>query len=294
MRSAKHRRGSGTSSIIDDGVISVDLNDFTQVPNSDLKSLQKSLSSDNTAVLYRFGQEIGTVPIRNSLPTTLPKMGNSANLEQLIAHGYNQDDENSYISQITNNLQQLKPASKTLKLVSGSQFRLQTKGVQPCQQCEIFEKMNKKNKETIRSLKLQLLRMEENFKDLKYTKVRDSAQSDTMKISLDTNSFVHSDDTELNQRCDALEDEVTKLKKVLQYERSIKDSMRNSLEETKRNSSAEIKRLSDEATLAINRSRNMEETITLLRSLQIEYEAKVNYYKDDLEKTEQQLQDALL
>jgi predicted nucleic acid-binding Zn-ribbon protein len=115
-----------------------------------------------------------------------------------------------------------------------------------------------------------------------------------MKISLDTNSFVHSDDTELNQRCDALEDEVTKLKKVLQYERSIKDSMRNSLEETKRNSSAEIKRLSDEATLAINRSRNMEETITLLRSLQIEYEAKVNYYKDDLEKTEQQLQDALL
>jgi hypothetical protein len=43
-----------------------------------------------------------------------------------------------------------------------------------CEQCDAFDRVLKKNKETIRSLKFQLIRCEEKYHDLKVSKTHDS------------------------------------------------------------------------------------------------------------------------
>jgi hypothetical protein len=158
-------------------------------------SSQKSVGSDSTALLYRYGQEIGSSSIKssfsagtlgtglsmsmNQLPARMinssggimyPSGMNPQNYEQFLLHQAHlqqqqpmntvnagqslarssfsssiADDEHSLLSQVTaGNTTQLR--NKPLKVVSGSQFRLTTKGTGPCPHCEVLEKTNKKNR----------------------------------------------------------------------------------------------------------------------------------------------------
>lgn len=267
------------------------------VPNSAPPSRsQKSISSESTALLYKYGQEVGPSSLRSS-GSFGGKLGISQSYDQFLQsqsqsqHSFGNDDE-TMISQVTSS--NLRIPSKPLKMVSGSQFRLTTKGTGPCPSCEALERTNKKSKETIRALKLQILRMEENFKDLKYAKNRDSFSStESLKISADS-SFVPSEDKELAQRYNALEEELAKLKKVLAYERNINDGMRHSLEEAKTTHQTEMKKMNDELLLTSNKNRNMEETISSLQRTKADFELKILMYKQQLEKAQQELEEALL
>lgn len=51
------------------------------------------------------------------------------------------------------------------KLVHGSQFRMPQRLAPPCEQCDVLSNNLKKSKETIRSLKLQISRLEERLHD---------------------------------------------------------------------------------------------------------------------------------
>eukprot|EP01033_Poteriospumella_lacustris_P010055 gene10055-7183_t len=285
-------------------------------------STQKSVGSDATALLYRYGQEIGSTSLKSSFsagsigsgsltmnPAHLPRMmtgppssgsvlfppgSNPQSYEQFLqaqhmvqlaqlaqpfnatrgsfASSLGDYDEQSLMSHATAANQGVASRSnnKPLKVVSGSQFRLTTKGSGPCPNCDAMDKANKKNKELIRTLKLQIIRMEENFKDLKYMKANNTTQPDPgLKLSTDNNTLVVSEDKEWEARCQALEDELAKLKKVLAYERNINENMRTNLEEAKKLHTSEMKQMSDDCLLANNRCRNMEETITQLRNSKV-------------------------
>jgi hypothetical protein len=90
------------------------------------------------------------------------------------------------------------------KLVSGSQFRNTTKlGATKCEQCFIFDRVNKKHKETIRGLRLQIARLEEQNHDLKRFKTNDSGHHILLKPSgggggslTATSSMIEEDDEE--------------------------------------------------------------------------------------------------
>ena len=57
--------------------------------------------------------------------------------------------------------------SHSSKLVHGSQFRMPQRLAPPCEQCDVLSNNMKKSKETIRSLKLQISRLEEKLYDKK-------------------------------------------------------------------------------------------------------------------------------
>lgn len=308
-------------------------------------STQKSVASDATALLYRYGQEIGSTSLKSSFsagsigsgsltmnPAQLPRMmtgppsgsmmfppgSNPQNYEQFLqaqhmvqlaqlAQPFNATrgsftsslgdyDEQSMMSQATTaNQGGASRNNKPLKVVSGSQFRLTTKGSGPCPNCDALDKANKKNKELIRTLKLQIIRMEENFKDLKYMKANNATQPDPgLKLSTDNNTLVVSEDKEWEARCQALEDELAKLKKVLAYERNINESMRSNLEEAKKLHTSEMKQMSDDCLLANNRCRNMEETITQLRNSKADFELRILQLKTQLDKTQRELEETQL
>lgn len=310
-------------------------------------STQKSVGSDATALLYRYGQEIGSTSLKSSFsagsigtggltmnPALLPRMmtgppssgsvmfppgSNPQSYEQFLqaqhmvqlaqlAQPFNATrgsftsslgdyDEQSLMSQATTANQGVasRNNNKPLKVVSGSQFRLTTKGSGPCPNCDALDKANKKNKELIRTLKLQIIRMEENFKDLKYMKANNATQPDPgLKLSTDNNTLVVSEDKEWEARCQALEDELAKLKKVLAYERNINESMRTNLEEAKKLHTSEMKQMSDDCLLANNRCRNMEETITQLRNSKADFELRILQLKTQLDKTQRELEETQL
>lgn len=279
---------------------------------------QKSISSENTALLYKYGSIVGSsstsissfkTPIRNlrtanNLPRlfgsqtagTIPTASEENHHTQRSSSGDAMDapDDESMMS-LQSSIAMSK--GKSMKLVCGSQFRLVSKSNQTCMQCELMEKANRKSKENIRILKLQILRMEENFKDLKYSKGRDGVGAESggaMKVSLDANLQPVSEDPEHAQRCALIEEELAKLRKTMSYERGINDGLRHSLEEAKKNGQAELARVKDESLLATNRNRNMEETIASLRASKSENELTILRYKQQLERTEQRLEDALL
>ena len=66
---------------------------------------------------------------------------------------------------------------RSSKIVSGSQFRHTSRESQlKCEQCDLYDRALKKNKETIRSLKFKLERFEEKYHDLKMIKSSASHQ----------------------------------------------------------------------------------------------------------------------
>jgi chromosome segregation ATPase len=137
--------------------------------------------------------------------------------------------------------------------------------------------------------------LEENFKDLKYLKTNNSLQPDAgMKLSTDTGGLVESDEREWEARSAMLEEELAKLKKVLAYERNINENMRSNLEEAKKLHTSQMKEMGDDCLLANNRCRNMEDTIMQLRNSKAEFELRILQLKTQLDKTQRELEEALL
>lgn len=240
----------------------------------------RSHSSDNTSLLYRYGHEIDRKSQKPFFPTiglsssgnisTIPNLMNGEKLQSSVSIA--EDDGATLHTLVT-----AANKGKNLKFVSGSQFRMLGKPQVACQQCEILDKSVRKSKETIRSLKVQLARMEESFKDLKFSKSIESLHTESKTAS--DFDFKLNDDAAVSRKVNYLEDEVAKLKKLISFERSTNDALRQSLDEVRSSNSAEY----DKALLEIDALKqglkrkevenndlkdiiaNLESTITALR-----------------------------
>ena len=195
------------------------------------------------------------------------------------------------------------------KLVSGSQFRNTTKlNLGRCEQCSLFDRVNKKHKETIRSLRLQIVRLEEQNHDLKRMKSSDAMHhmvgmkpSTLAATTAIASSAVDNDDEDtlediefLVNKCESYEADIAKMKKMLIYERGLNEGLRKTLDETRTSlrdelsaSQTEAGKLREDwqrekARREVLQASNDESTSTLLR------------YKSELEKTENKLNDCLL
>jgi chromosome segregation ATPase len=201
-----------------------DLRRLTTRQRSENVGDPRTHSSEGNSLLYRYGQEMNS---NGFPPAVVPPLGLGGSVDySSLPDTTKFNDEDSVLSQITS-LSKIRP--KTLKVVSGSQFRLTTKGFSSCDQCELLDKANKKNKELIRSLKLQLLRMEESFKDLKYSRSLDLQLSEAQQST--DNHPKNSDGGAPSKKVERLEEEVLKLKKLLAFERNTNEALRQSLEE---------------------------------------------------------------
>eukprot|EP00599_Poterioochromonas_sp_BG-1_P004266 CAMPEP_0173145542 /NCGR_PEP_ID=MMETSP1105-20130129/7932_1 /TAXON_ID=2985 /ORGANISM="Ochromonas sp., Strain BG-1" /LENGTH=454 /DNA_ID=CAMNT_0014059517 /DNA_START=21 /DNA_END=1385 /DNA_ORIENTATION=- len=205
-------------------------------------------SSEGGSHLYRYGHEI----IPSSLSNSLPPLGAQESLYPQNDYVKSSEDE-SIFSQISS-LSKIKP--KTLKVVSGSQFRLTTKSWTQCEQCEIFDRTNKKSKETIRTLKLQLARLEESFRDLKYSRALEQSLVD-VKASADSDQKGIESGVP-SRKVERLEEEVLKLKKLVSFERSASEALRQSLEESQQSHSNEISSLRQEMEKVLGLKNNFE------------------------------------
>lgn len=216
-------------------------------------SENRTHSSDGNSLLYKYGQELNA----GGLSSSIPPLGTASSLEySSLQESVKQNDEDTIFSQITS-LSKIRP--KTLKVVSGSQFRLTTKAFNPCDQCEVLDKANKKNKELIRTLKLQLLRMEESFKDLKYSRSLEQALMET-KPSTDSDSKAV-DGSAPSRKVERLEEEVIKLKKMLTFERNTTDALRQSLDEQRAAFDNEMMQLRAELERSIKSNSALSTTI---------------------------------
>ena len=88
--------------------------------------------------------------------------------------------------------------------VLGSQFRISGKEIPKCENCQIHSHNLKKSKETIRSLKLQMSRLEDKYAGLRKSKSYDDTSVDIPKPS---------DHDLLQKKCDDYEIEIGRLRK---------------------------------------------------------------------------------
>ncbi len=262
------------------------------------------------AILYKFGQEMppssgsrgakGMVNNNNNNGLQPSASMPSFDLRDQSMSGV-QDEETvlTYLTGAANNKHL--SHSRSMKLVSGSQFRLTShaKGMIPphCEQCDGLEKLNKKNKEIIRTLKLQLTRMEESYRDLKYSKTSSSSSSGADQPEAngtkDSIGDVGVKESNLRRKCEYLEDELNKFKKMLTYERSISDQLKQTLEDER----AQYKTLNE--TLQQDNEK-LKQYIAHLEATNQHYkygnedlQGKLLAYKQQLEKTEQKLNESL-
>lgn len=198
----------------------------------------------------------------------------------------------------------------TGKLVSGSQFRNTTKlSAGKCEQCLIFDRVNKKHKETIRSLRLQIARLEETAHDLRRLKANDLGHHVALKGSSSSiasggstlaASIAAVDEEELEDiqylanKCETYEADLAKMKKMLLYERTLNEGLRKTLDETRTglreelaSSQLQVGKLTEEHAKEKERREGLQVAhddlaMTLLR------------YKQQLERTENKLSDCQL
>ena len=185
--------------------------------------------------------------------------------------------------------------SRPTKLVSGSQFRLITKhGARHCDQCEVQARVNKKHTETIRTLKLQLARLEERCHDLKRTKASDVAHQIAIKSSLELAQSDNEDLDFFSKKCSALEEELAKMKKMLSFERHANEGLRSALDDTKSSLKKEVSDLQNEnGRLMLELQACKTENVDAKKRVD-EVNNSLVQYKQQLEKTEVKLSDALL
>eukprot|EP00598_Pedospumella_elongata_P003758 CAMPEP_0184974990 /NCGR_PEP_ID=MMETSP1098-20130426/6334_1 /TAXON_ID=89044 /ORGANISM="Spumella elongata, Strain CCAP 955/1" /LENGTH=590 /DNA_ID=CAMNT_0027497665 /DNA_START=60 /DNA_END=1835 /DNA_ORIENTATION=- len=198
----------------------------------------------------------------------------------------------------------------TGKLVSGSQFRNTTKlGMGKCEQCTVFDRVNKKHKETIRSLRLQIARLEETAHDLRRLKANDMGHHVALKGSSSSiasggstlaASMASVDEEELEDiqylanKCETYEADLAKMKKMLIYERTLNEGLRKTLDETRTglreelaSAQLQVGKLAEEHAKEKERREGLQVAhddlaMTLLR------------YKQQLERTENKLSDCQL
>lgn len=214
-------------------------------------------SSEGHSILYRYGHEIA-----GGLGSSLPPLGGSQ--EGLYSNESNKNfEDDSILSQISS-VSKIRP--KSLKVVSGSQFRLTTKTWSQCEQCELLDRANKKNKELIRSLKLQLARVEESFRDLKYSRsLEQSLQEAKSSTEADQKG---TENGAPSRKVERLEEEVIKLKKMVSFERNTNEALRQSLDDNQQTLNSRIAALQQEYDkLSISKAGVDSENLALLSQI---------------------------
>jgi chromosome segregation ATPase len=189
------------------------------------------------------------------------------------------------------------------KLVSGSQFRNITKlGMGKCEQCLLFDRVNKKHKETIRSLRLQIARLEETNHDLRKFKGSDFPHHASLKSSTlaSASSAVEDDEDNMEDiqylanKCETYEADQVKLKKLLVYERSLNEGLRKTLDETRTGLRDELASCQAENAKLREDWQREKTRREFLQTSSDETTTTLLRYKQQLEKAEAKLSDCLL
>jgi len=282
-----------------------------------------------TSILYKYGKEASTVDSdrttamrgsgsfvgskmnkrasssAQSLDTSIEGMSELKSAESAARESSTAPYYDDPHMQFLINKEQNKGRS-TQKLVSGSQFRNTTKVGARCEQCMIFDRVNKKHKETIRSLRLQIARLEETAHDLRRLKSNDSGHHVALKGSTSGGSALaaamsqedEEDEMEniqfLVNKCETYEADLAKMKKMLLYERTLNEGLRKTLDETRTGlreelatAQTQIGKLNEDYAREKDKKdglqvANDDLTTTLLR------------YKQQLERSENKLSDCVL
>lgn len=188
------------------------------------------------------------------------------------------------------------------KLVSGSQFRNTTKlAMGRCEQCLIFDRVNKKHKETIRGLRLQIARLEEQNHDLRRFK-GDSGHHASIKSSSTLASSIIDDEEEndpediqyLANKCETYEADLAKMKKLLLYERTLNEGLRKTLDETRTGLREELATAQSENIKLREDYQREREKREALQISNDDLTATLLRYKQQLERTENKLSDCTL
>ena len=196
-----------------------------------------SFNQPSVSLLLRYGDtEFIASPADNIAPPTssAPLRKNhsrSNNVSSTVGNSFNEMSEYSvegtqsiYSSRSRNNKKAPRPPQK---LVSGSQFRFLNKEQHlKCDQCDVFDKVIKKNKETVRSLKFQLARLEEQYHDLKLSKSFETLNNSNVNLKLQDNSNEQKQNKQSCEICIGLEHEIGKLSRLLAYERTSNEGLR--------------------------------------------------------------------
>lgn len=251
-------------------------------------------SSDTTSLIYKLGSQqtqehsIDSMLAKTrSLPRSIASLGSSLSISEAAG-------DSSY-AHILNPDRPI--SSKPLRVVSGAQFRLLSKQ-QPakCEHCDHFERLHRKDKESIRGLKVQIARLEEALKDIKFSKTTDlpATVATPKRFSEDDQDDLCVDDPEAMRRLQSLEDELSKVKRLLSFERSTAEALRQGLEQHKINAANETQRLSrdlEKATADLTLSRTQHAKVkTEAEALNV----RLADSERELQRHRKQLQDALL
>lgn len=273
----------------------------TAPPRRKLSLDNRSLVSEGTTRLFKYGHEVPpeySLSKSKTLPTSLSSQCSSASTESL--------NMNLPLDSLLPRDRPLSSKPQNLRVVSGAQFRLLHKGNQlkSCEQCEQFDRIHRKDKETIRALKLQINRIQSHYEDLKYTRNTDGVASSS---SLNQNSKISpassspmpesaaiSDDSDLSRKLQQVEDELGKIKRLLAFERSSGDALRQNMEEQKRAFASELQRVEQEgdklrSELSVLRLQNAK-----LRSENDSLSVKYSDSERELQLCQRRLNDALL
>lgn len=259
----------------------------------------RSLSSESTSYLYKYGHEVSAMPsvlsqpsAMRSLPSSIASLGGTASIEAL--------------PEVID-----RPASSK-RVVCGAQFRLlaSNKLAHRCDGCDTWERTHRKDKEIIRSLRLQIARLEESWKDLKYTKTDPLPTPHGAHGGHGSAHGGHggghggsasseapddlTDDPEILHRIQLLEDDLTKHKRLLANERATSEALRGGLADLRASAATDTQRLSKEIS-----SLTSELTVVRIQynKLTVDNDStviKLNDCERELIYAQKRLQDALL
>lgn len=186
----------------------------------------------------------------------------------------------------------------SVKSVSGSQFRLLTRGQDNnmCMQCAQFSKVNRKMKEAIRSLKFQIQNVERDYHELKLQRGTSSVNTNTIieptsnTANVDDGKQADEDEDEDScENCTILREELKNAKRLMQYERTSNEGLRKAFFELRGSLEGDIMSAKSEVF-------KMETDLNQIRNdkLQVEREnsqikRSLTSYKENLTKTQTKL-----
>jgi hypothetical protein len=303
----------------------------------------RSILSDSAAHLYRFGHEVQKydgvdhmLAKARSMPSSIASLGQpsvtstmtprTSALEQSSIHsttsslttpvhtdlGHNIPSSASVISDLDNIMTPslIKQTNagiisgKPLRVVSGAQFRLLSHHKPSnCEHCEHFERLHRKDKETVRSLKLQIMRLDESFKELKYNSnkidrselnsapqqqsLHEEQQQPTQLLSL------HKDPRTMH-KLQQQSEELDKCRRLLQAERNTTEALRQGLEDQRHRYAADTQRLQREVDRLGGDVLQMRSTSQKLQSELEQRTAQGKECERELQTSQRALQDAML
>lgn len=252
--SARESRGSFTSLNKDFGHLGMDMRKFS-VTDSDAEensmcrthsSLHKpptvgrQIASSNSAVDVGLPPRAQTSLFNKS--KTLPSLGNG----HAESHDSQQQNTSSSINSSSHNKDIVDRLRGSQKMVSGAQFRSAIKEPVTCEQCEIYQRGLAKSKDTIRTLKFQITRLEDTMKTLTMSKKTSDFSPRVLREALDQH--------------DAAKEKETLLRRIKELEIELDSRLRRNTDELLLKEET-IKRLQDSN---INLQKDLSEISTRL------------------------------